>query len=812
MSEQYFIDWINSLDIPDSILVNKIEDLYKKNNILISIISIILNKNIKELLNVTRMSKSLNSLKNISKIMDMYFDFNYDYSNINNLKKNTLLLLKFLKSRYPKQINNSEINYRYDQRRYNKTDILNEENNYYLNKKEYIMPNSKKKNGINNNKNNGNNRTSYNRRNISINSKSKTSSNFQMMKPKENFSGNKKQITSLNDCPITAYNLNTVPHRSKTSNNTNKNKNEKKNAIMNKSKINYSYSNINPLYKGNIPKQNNNTFMNEISNNEKPNQKLSMISQYKAKSSKNMLLSKSLKNSDNKRQLPNNEKYNSSDKLTQKGIAPKAIAPNNNLITKNKPVLNQDDNIYNNQKKGLGNKINSYENLSYKKENKLDSNENINNDIHKERFILYFLDKIKIINEQQKNADYLWKVLIPDLKDGYIIGKLINYLEKKNNNYLKGITKETFYKVNIYFNWQKITQFLINRKLFNSIYLYQKNFYEDDKSLFCFLYDLLHFYFEKENINKAAIKNFIDKTHNKSYNNISGINLDNNLEFSRNYSHMNKNISKSDLKDKSTHSTPMQIMINENKEEKMKKFKQRPSTNLKMSVTPSISEIMNIRKSINYVHRENKSFVIFPKHEQMNSDKSEEYINLKNKVKFFIKGENKLFDKKVNDAISFLETIRINTNEINFYSPEMKVFKDGILLYQIISQLESNNTSLPKINLNPKNPAAAINNHRLIIDFLIKYKKNYPVELTGKERELYKSHPKFILKFLLVLKSIYSNEIYYYEKVNDRNEKKINQSMRINPKNIDKSERMALPLSQELRNKFLVNDNAKIWA
>jgi hypothetical protein len=508
--------------------------------------------------------------------------------------------------------------------------------------------------------------------------------------------------------------------------------------------------------------------------------------------------------------LSNYENYISSDKLTLKGIAPN---PNYNLITKDKPVLKQDDNFYNNQKYILENKHNSFENLSDKKDNKLNNNENINNDIHKERFILDFLNKIKVINEQQKNADYLWNVLLPDLKDGYIIGKLINYLEKKNNNYLKGITKETFYKVNIYFNWQKITQFLINRNLFNSIYLYQKNFYEDDKSLFCFLYDLLHFYFEKENINKTAIKNFMDRTHNKSYSNISGINISNNLNFSKNYSHINKNINKSDIKDKNIHSNPMQIIRNENKDEKMKKFKQRSSTNLKMSVIPSISEIMNIRKSLNYVHRDNKSFVLVPNHEPMNSDKSEEYINLKNKEKFFVKGENKSFDNKVNDAISFLETIGINTSEINFYSPEMKIFKDGILLHQIISQLENNNTSLPKINMNPKNPATAINNHRLIINFLIKYKKNYPVELTGKERELYKSHPKFILKFLLVLKSIYSNEIYYYEKVNDRNEKKnINHSMRINPKNIDKSERMALPLSQELRNKFLVNDNAKIWA
>lgn len=809
MSEQYFIDWINSLDIPNSVLVNKIEDLYKKNNILINIISIILNKNIKELLKVTLQSKSLNYLRNISKIMDMYFDYNYDYSNINNLKKNTLLLLKFLKSRYPKQINNSAINYRYEQNRYNKTDILNDENNYYLDKNEYIRPNSKKRNGLNNN--NENNRTSFKNRNISTNSKGKTSMDVKLVKPREIFNGNKKQISSLNDYPMSSYNLNTVPYRSQTLNNFKKNKNGEKNKLMNKTKNNYSYSNINPIYKGNAPKKNNNTFFNEISNNIKPNQKLSMKTQYKANSSKDMLLSKKLKNSDKNKHLLNYENYNSSDKITQKGIPTKV--PNYNLKTKDKPVLKQEDNFYNDQKYILENKHNSFENLSHKKENKLSNNENIMNDIHKERFILDFLNKIKIINEQQKNADYLWKVLIPDLKDGYIIGKLINYLEKKNNNYLKGITKETFYKVNIYFNWQKITQFLINRNLFNSIYLYQKNFYEDDRSLFYFLYDLLHFYFEKENINKTAIKNFIDRTHNKSYNNISGINLANNLDFSKNYSHINKNINKSDLKDKSNHSTPITIMKNENKDEKMKKFKQRPSTNLKMSVTPSISEIMNIRKSLNYVHRENKSFVLFPKNDQMIPNKSETSFNLKNKEKIFIKGENKSFDKKVEDAISFLETIGINTSEINFFCPEMKVFKDGILMLQIISQLESNNTSLPKINLNPKNPATAINNHRLIINFLIKYKKNFPVELTGKERELYKSNPKFILKFLLVLKSIYSNEIYYHQKVNDRNEKKnTNHSMRINPKNIDKSERMALPLSQELRNKFLVNDNAKIWA
>ncbi len=49
MKEQYYIDWINSLDIKDSIFINTIEELFQNdNNILLNIISIILNKKIDE--------------------------------------------------------------------------------------------------------------------------------------------------------------------------------------------------------------------------------------------------------------------------------------------------------------------------------------------------------------------------------------------------------------------------------------------------------------------------------------------------------------------------------------------------------------------------------------------------------------------------------------------------------------------------------------------------------------------------------------------------------------------------------------------
>lgn len=174
---------------------------------------------------------------------------------------------------------------------------------------------------------------------------------------------------------------------------------------------------------------------------------------------------------------------------------------------------------------------------------------------------------------------------------------------------------------------------------------------------------------------------------------------------------------------------------------------------------------MNIRKSINYIHRKNKSLVLFPNKKQTNNNmnnlnKSEYYINLQNTENYYKKGENKVFDKNVSIIISFLQLIGINTSQINFYIPEMKIFKDGILLNQILTQLENNSLTVQKTDLNPKNLSTAINNHRLIINFLSK-KKNFQVELTGKERELYKSNPKFILQFLNILKNIYNNEVYY---------------------------------------------------
>ena len=137
----------------------------------------------------------------------------------------------------------------------------------------------------------------------------------------------------------------------------------------------------------------------------------------------------------------------------------------------------------------------------------------------------------------------------------------------------------------------------------------------------------------------------------------------------------------------------------------------------------------------------------------------------------------------------------------------MKIFKDGILLYKIISQLEQNKNLLPKIDLNPKQSPNAINNHKLIINYLIKYKNNFQVKFMGKEKELYKANNEFILEFLLEIKKVFKNEIYFFEKNRDKNFINI-----IYPKNIDKSERSSLPLNNKLRNKFIIKDIKKRWA
>ena len=113
MQEQYYIDWINSLDIKDCILINTIEELYQNDNdILSSIIAKILKKSVEELDKIEQ-NKNLNYINIISIYMKKYFNYIYDTNDEINLKNNTILLVKFLKSKYPNPIenkNNNKIN------------------------------------------------------------------------------------------------------------------------------------------------------------------------------------------------------------------------------------------------------------------------------------------------------------------------------------------------------------------------------------------------------------------------------------------------------------------------------------------------------------------------------------------------------------------------------------------------------------------------------------------------------------------------------------------------------------------------------
>ena len=564
MKEQYYIDWINSLDIKNCVFVNKIEDLYQSNNkILSDIIAIILNKNIEDFNNEEKY-KNLNYLEKISIIMNEYFQFPYEINDEINLKNNTILLIKFLKSKYP--------------------NVINEE----------LFKTT-------NNSNNTNN-------NIEIKERPKSSKN-----------------------------------------------------IKNKRNVNEKKYNIKKIINENIIQKSN---------------------------------------------------YNL-NKYINKNITFEESKNNESTIT------------YNNKTQII--KIN--------KEKKM------------EEFILNYLYKKGIINSDEKNNEYLWKKLIPELKDGYIIGKLINLLENKCNNYLKDISQETFYKVNINLNWKKIKEFLIKKEAFNSLYLYQKNFYEKNINIFYLLYDICKYYYTRKELkdNKKLCK--------------------------RSFS------------------------VKNNKNEKMiKKIKEK----INMDNISSKEEIIKVRQSINNIinninNKINKNILI---NKNIKKNKTEINYNINNKL-----------NNKIKEILSFLSSIGIDTSQINFNTKEMKIFKDGILLYKIISQLESNKNILPKIDLNPKQAPNAINNHRLIINYLIKYKNNFPIKYIEKEKELYKANSIFILNFLFAIKNAYKNEIYFYEKIN--NKSMIN---KIYHKNIDKSERLSLPLDNKLRNKFIIKDKEKIWA
>ena len=737
MNEQFYIDWVNSLFLPDQIFINKIEDLYN-NDTLLSIISFILNKSRDELLLIIGSSLSQNMLENICSLMDKFFNYKFNCMNNQTLKYNTIKLLQFLKTRYQQIIDDK------------KTNSLNK-NSYFTNYR-------------NNN---------YYKKIYSFTNLTKTGNNdkFNNYIIKDYQSSSNKKIKLNPKIVIEGNNSKKLQNFSLMINSSN-------NLLLNKElDIGEKIQKIFKLKKYKESKKLPNFFIKTlgISILDKSDNSLFY---YKLLKPTNPLLKINLENPHSK-------------------ITPNYLNKNTYYclpyFLKSLVVKNKEENTVNNV---INNDIKKNYNCAFDK-NKL-------------KFIIDYLYRNKILSDKQKNESYLKKYFIPQLRDGYKFGKIINILENKTENYLKGITDETFYKINIFYNWKNIFEFLSNKSNFNSVYLFEKNFYENNIKLFNFLYDVLLYYHKnktpiikkKSTPNKINITNHYISLESNNYEKIikhTPIKTENlpKKVVNREVEHDSTTYGRR-LKSNASFSSSNLIKNKINKSLIIK------TSNKNLKNIPSFSELINIRKNINYHHLSKKQSSFFD---------GQHFKNTEFKNKYKTKGEDEKFDIEVFKIIEFLEKIGVDTSNINFYEPEMKIFKDGILIYRIIKQIENNISLLPKIDFKPQNPTNAVNNHRLILNFLEKYKSNFPIKFLNKERELYKACPEFILSFLQMIKDLYKNEINYYELLNKKREVNYeNDIKKINFKNIDKSERDTLPLSQEMREKFIETDNSKYWA
>ena len=286
------------------------------------------------------------------------------------------------------------------------------------------------------------------------------------------------------------------------------------------------------------------------------------------------------------------------------------------------------------------------------------------------------LEKKCFIKNKLKEFNLLF-CYYKNLNNGIFISELINKLERKK---VIKFSNEVFYKKNIYYNFQNIFEYLLKTNSFKSNFLFKFNIINNEKLLNEFVYDILIYYDKKyEEINKIKNKVFIRINSSKK---------------------LNFNEKKSDFE----------------------KYRE---------------ELLNIRKNINYIHNKNKSSSNLLKKSKKISK------NNKNKIKNIIKnpisfGIDSYYDSLVNEITNFLLDLNIDTNNIDFYdnNKELIEFKDGILLYKIIYNLELNKNLLPKIDFNPKLPTNAKMNYKKIINFLFKNKKKFDMKFYNNENEL----------------------------------------------------------------------------
>ena len=356
------------------------------------------------------------------------------------------------------------------------------------------------------------------------------------------------------------------------------------------------------------------------------------------------------------------------------------------------------------------------------------------------------LEKKCYIKNKLKDLNLLFNYY-KNLNNGIFVGDLINKLERKK---VIKYSNEVFYKKNIYYNFQNAFEFLLKTNSFKSNFLFKFNIINNEKLLNEFVYDILIYYDKKyEEINKIKNKVFIR------------INSSNKLNFTE-------------------------------KKSNFEKYRE---------------ELLNIRKNINYIHNKNKSSSNLLKKspkKKIFSRQNKKIIN-KNPISF---GIDSYYDSLVTEITNFLSDLNIDSMNIDFYdNKELIEFKDGILLYKIIYNLELNKNLLPKIDFNPKLPTNAIMNYKKIINFLFKNKKKFDMKFYNNEKELQSlNDKKLFLEFLKNIKEIYKEEINYIKNINYYDNYYLEE-----PKKIDLSERENFVLDNFDRKKILKTENNNFW-
>lgn len=426
---------------------------------------------------------------------------------------------------------------------------------------------------------------------------------------------------------------------------------------------------------------------------------------------------------------------------------------------------------------------------------------------YKEEIILNTLHQLSLINDNIKTPEIIYKRIIPLSYDGIYVSKLINLLEGNKVPKIKGLSKDTYIKNNIKRNWETITSFLNNKPNYVSELLFKENFWEDRHDLFQFIYEIISYYIKHKKASSIKLKHLEKEMVNKynKYINNRKHTLSNYENSSVSFTHINNvntRVNTNETKTKKEVINKGKAFNNNNNivhnydkcYTSNNSFQRNSSTNLKNMKNYSLDDLLNIRKHLHSEYDNISKLKHNNKQQHIQQQGINNVIKIQNKARipFPCKKNNnkpniplpcnnysKQFKNRVESIIEWLDSIRFPINKVNFYVSEMEEFKDGILLYQIISLVETNLKLLPKIEFFPQSSEVAIKNINSILQMLMKYKKDFHFGLQNKEKEIYNGSPHVILNLLECIRSVYSDTNFNVEGVNNRS-KSLNNSVLIN--------------------------------